>query len=370
MIIRFLDTKDVVQHDMITSQAFSYSCDIHDKESVLPSEKVLGAFDDDNKTLFADMEIIDRECFFGSSVLSCAAVGGVAAKPEFRGRGAVKALFAYLDKMDYDISILYPFSEGYYRKLGFETAAQSLELTVPFSELSGIGRNSEVNLFEGKNADELLEIYNRCAAKYNLCFRRDNLNEFSAEPYLSQVFTYIWRKNSFARFDVDRENSLINVKEIYYDSCESLLGILGFFRNYEGNQKQIRFEKLPVDSPVLNFISDFHKCNAKLGNMGSVKIINVPSVLMEAEYPHYCRGFSIKIDDSAYSVSIDSGKADVKETYGKCDVEMDIASASKLILCGFSNKDIEFMPNVKINNPDSDFFIAFPPKGAFFTDGF
>lgn len=370
MIIRFLDKNDIVQHDMITSQAFSYSCDIHDKESALPCEKVLGAFADDNRTLFADMEINERECYFGSSLLSCAAVGGVAAKPEFRGRGAVKSLFAYLDTLDYDISILYPFSESYYRKLGFETTSQAVSLTVPFSELSGIKRNSEVTLFEGENADELLDIYNRCAEKHNLCFRRTNLNDFSSEPYKSQEFTYIWRKNSFVRFNVDREKSLIIVKEIYFDSCDSLLGILGFLRNYEGNQNAVSFEKLPIDSPIFNFISNIHKCDIKVSNMGSVKILNIKSVLSKIDFPDYIKGFSIRVDDCGYKVSVDNCKACVEETECECDAEMNIAYASKLILCGFNKKDIEYMPDVKINNYNSDFLDAFPLKNVFFTDGF
>ncbi len=370
MIIRFLDKKDIVQHDMITSQAFSYSCNIHDEESVLPCEKVLGAFDDDNRALFADMEINDRRCFFGSGVLSCAAVGGVAAKPEFRGRGAVKALFEHLDTLNYDISILYPFSESYYRKLGYETTAKTVEMTVPFSELSEIKRNSEAKLFEGRNSEKLLEIYNRCAKKFNLCFMRENLNEFPSDPYLSQVFTYIWHENSFAKFEVDRENSLVTVKEIYYDSCESLLGILGFLKNFEGNQRAVRFEKIPIDSPIFNFIRNEHNCEIKIHNCGSVKILNLRSVLSVCEYPENIKEFSIKVDDEALKVAVYGGEVKIEETKEKCDIEMNIASASRLILCGFNKKDVEYMTNVKINNPNSDFFRAFPSNGAFFTDCF
>lgn len=370
MIIRFLEKNDIVQHDMVTSQAFSYSCDIHDKKSALPCEKVLGAFDDDNETLFADMEIHEKECFFGNAFLSCAAIGGVAAKPEFRGRGAVKALFARLDEMDYDIAILYPFSEAYYRKLGFDSVSRSVEVTVPFLEFSGIKRNGDAVLYDGKNPGEMLEIYNRCAEKFNLCFKRDNTDEFSDEPYLSQTFTYIYRSNSFASFTVDRGNSIISVKEIFYDSRESLIGILGFLRNYEGNQSNVKFEKLPIDSPILNFISDIHKCDIRIHNGGSAKILNLRSVLNACKYPEKCRGFSIRVDNEALRVSVSGGKKTVEETDGICDVETDIATASKLILGGFSRKDIEYMPNVKINDHDSDFLDSFPPRGAFFTDCF
>ncbi|MBR6940240.1 MAG: GNAT family N-acetyltransferase, partial [Clostridia bacterium] len=120
MIIRYLTQDDITEHDKISSQAFSYSCEIGDPDSVLPCEKVLGAFDDDNKTLFADFEIHEKKCYYDGGLLNCAAIGGVAAKPEHRGKGAVRELFERLfSEENYDISILYPFSEEYYRKLGY-----------------------------------------------------------------------------------------------------------------------------------------------------------------------------------------------------------------------------------------------------------
>ena len=98
MIIRYLTQDDITEHDKISSQAFSYSCEIGDPASVLPADKVLGAFDDDNKTLFADMEILDKSCYYGSGLLTCAAVGGVAAKPEHRGKGTGHECFYALEK--------------------------------------------------------------------------------------------------------------------------------------------------------------------------------------------------------------------------------------------------------------------------------
>ena len=99
MIIRWLTQNDVVQHDKISSQAFVYACDVHDPASALPCEKVLGAFDDDNETLLADFEIHEKQCHFDGGLLTCAAVGGVAAKPEHRGKGYGKALLNQLARI-------------------------------------------------------------------------------------------------------------------------------------------------------------------------------------------------------------------------------------------------------------------------------
>ena len=216
MIIRFLSREDVTEHNKITSQAFSYSCDIEDTDSALPCEKVLGAFDDDNKTLFADFELIEKKCNYDGGILTCAAIGGVAAKPEHRGKGAVTELFRHLfNETEYDISILYPFSEEYYRRLGYERAGFTVGAGIPFTELSGIKRNNSAVLYEGKNKDWLLEIYNKCARNYNLCFVRESWEFFSDKPYFSQKYTYVIENGAYATIEIDRAKSTVFVNEIY-----------------------------------------------------------------------------------------------------------------------------------------------------------
>jgi predicted acetyltransferase len=367
MIIRLLTPDDIVEHDKITSQAFSYSCDIYAGDSVLPCEKVLGAFDDDNKTLFADLEIHERLCNYDGGFLTCAAVGGVAAKPEHRGKGAVKALFDYLFKESaYDVSVLYPFSEAYYRKLGYESVGRSVCATVPFSELSEIKRNQDVTLYEGNDTERLLELYNRCARNYNLSFVRETAEAFSSEPYFSKSYTYIWKNDSFATIRIDRENSTVFVKELYFDSCESMLGILGFLRNFESNQKSVCFEKIPEDSPLLNFVQDLKNCDVRVHNTGSARILNFEKVLKARQYPRDGE-FALQIGDDVYKVTQSKNGVEIDQNSGSFpDVIMNMNTASKILLSGIA--DGAYMPQLVIKNPESDFFKLFPPKTSFFTD--
>ena len=368
MIIRYLTGGDVVQHDKISSQAFVYACDVHDPASALPCEKVLGAFDDDNETLFADFEIHEKKCVYDGGLLTCAAVGGVAAKPEHRGKGAVKALFRYLsEETGYDISVLYPFAEAYYRQFGYERVGCSLRAAVPFAELAGIGRNTDAALYEGNGAERLLEIYNRCAGNYNLCFVREDTEMFSAQPYLSQRYTYLWKDRSFATFSIDRGKSTVFVHEMYADSCESLLGIVGFLRNFEANQKTVCFENLPGDSPLLPYIRDLKPCEITLHSTGAARILNAEKVLRAHRYPAGSGAFTLRIGGEAYHVAYsDGGVAVDKGGRHAPDAAMGIHTASRLLLCGFTRP--EDIPGLEIYNPASDLFRAFPPKTTFFTD--
>ena len=370
MIIRYLTQDDVPQHDKVASQAFVFPCEIGDPTSVLPCEKVLGAFADDNETLLADLEVHERTCHYDGGLLQCAAVGGVAAKPEHRGKGAIRALFAQLFReKQYDISILYPFSEAYYRKLGYERAGFSLNAAVPFSGLQDVERNNDVTLYEGKDPARLTEIYHRCASQYNLSFVRETAEGFSGEPYLSQTYTYILKNNALATLFVDREKSTVFVRELWYDSCASMRGILGFLRNFEANQKTVCFQSLPANTPLLHYVRELKGCEITLHPVGAVRLLNTENVLRAHSYPAQPGAFTLGIGSDVYAVSY-AGK-DVTVKKGSAlppDVVMDVGRASQILLCGIT--DPAYTPGVEIRNPDTEFFRAFPPKTTFFTDPF
>ena len=368
MIIRYLTQNDVAEHEKVASQAFVFSSDIHDPQAVLPCEKVLGAFDDDNKTLLADLELYERTCHYDGGLLTCAAIGGVAAKPEHRGKGAVKALFdAVFRENRYDISILYPFSEGYYRKLGYERVGRSVSATIPFAELTGVDRNQDASLYEGTDTDEMLAIYNRCAKGYNLCFVRDTAEAFPDTPYLSQSYTYIWKNRSLATFSIDRGKSTVFVREIYFDSCESMLGIVGFLRNFEANQKKVCFQNIPENSPLLRFVADMKTCEIIVHNTGSARILHPEKVLQAHRYPPRDGKFTVQIGSEVYRVTYSANGVNVEknDTYAP-DAVMSVSRASQMLLCGFT--DETYIPDLVINNPGSDFFRVFPPKTTFFSD--
>ena len=368
MIIRFLTQADIAEHEKTASQAFVSPCNVYDPGAVLPCEKVLGAFDDDNKTLFADLEIHEKKCNYDGELLTCAGVGGVAAKPEHRGKGAAKALFSRLFALpEYDVSVLYPFAEGYYRKFGYERVGRSMSATVPFSCLSDIKRNQDAKLYEGENTERLLDIYNACVRQYNLSFVRENAEEFSSQPYLSGNYTYIWNNTSIATIRVDRAKSTVFVKEIWFDSRESMLGILGFLRNFESNQKYVCFENIPESSPLPDFFRDLKECEIALHPAGSARILNTGKILGAHRYPPGNGEFTVGIGDEVFHVSYsaDGVYTDKNDSY-EPDAVMDIGTASRILLSGFS--DAAYVPGLTVIKPDSVFFKAFPPETAFFTD--
>lgn len=386
MIIRKLENTDIEQHNMVSSQSFVWRVN-PETDNKLPSALVLGAFAEDNKTLMADIEADDFSNFYQGGTLGCAAVGGVASKPEFRRMGAVRRVFDYLFEISpqygWDISILYPFSTSYYRKFGYETAGHVLSAQLDFAEFSGIERSSSVEIYDGSQLDALLRLYNSIAKKSNLAFCRTNSRYFPDKPYESARYTYIWKNSAgeyraYATFSVNRDGGCVNVQEIGFLDKEAMLGILGFLRCYDGNQKRICFEKLPLDTPLFETVSNDQKVERRYYNMGAVRILSLENVLAKKRWPDERGHFVFQCEDSiernngVFEIEYQSSTAHISKSNAAPDICFDAAAASRILLTGVtpSPEKLEYIPGVKLNKYNPDFFRAFAPEGAFFCDGF
>lgn len=379
MVVRRLCASDASEHEKLASLAFIFEAE--PEKAVLPCEYMLGAFENDS--LAADAEIEKRFNNYDGSLLSCLAVGGVASRPEMRRKGAVRAIFDELFSSEKaDISILYPFSEAYYRKFGYAAVGGCVELEAPFSGLSWLEQSGTAELFEGKNAGELLSLYNECARTDCLSFVRENTSYFENEPYKNAAYTYIWKNSggiakAYATFSADRKSSVISVKEINFADKDGLLGILGFFKAYAGNFDTLRFEKLPVSSPVMNYLGDKSRFNMKYSNAGAVRVLDVQSVLSKHKYPVQGGSFiigchdTIEKNNSFFGVEYSDGKANVaKLESAKPDLILEPAAFSRILIEGSCEKELEYADGITICGKTDDFLRAFPKRDIFFCDCF
>jgi len=389
MIIRDLQPKDAMEHCKVSSSAFIWNVD--PKSDVkLPDESAIGAFMDDDATLMAEIEWEPYTVFFGAGTLGCIGIGGVASKPEHRRHGAVRGIFREVEGRalanGWDIGILYPFSTSYYRLFGYENLACCCSAKINFKYLSFIERNCDVELFEGGDAAPLLALYNQIARRYSLGFLRgesDVARRFGGKPYETCNYTYMWRGEkgdcrAYASYRVNRAESTVQVSEIGFLDKESLLGILGFLRCYDGNQEYISFQKLPLDSPIFDLVPDSNKFERGISNLASGRIYNVKKILAQNAYPGEYGRFSVLFEDTMpenagiYDVEYQNGAAEVtKRDGGGYDVSLDVASAAKLLLSGGYTFDrLRYLPGAKVVNENEALLRAFPARNTFFTDGF
>lgn len=384
MIIRLLTENDNIAHEKIASQAWCFTTDF--KDLTLPAQIMPGAFDEKTGALMADMEVYDRRLAFNGSALSCAAIGGVASKPEYRRRGAIRALMvevngALTEKYGWDVAILYPFSVDYYKKFGYETAGSCLEIKAQFSALRNIPYGT-AELYEGKNPGELLEFYNEYASGYNLDFLRDDSYYFPENPYAEGKYTYLWRDEcgkirAYATFGCSRADSTVTVFELAFADKPALMGILGFLRIYGGNFENIIFCKLPADCPLVHLLADYEKLKIRNYSVGAVRILNIASVLEKTAYPEGKGSFTLKINDNiernrgVYTVNYENGKAEITKTDGgDADITLDGGTAAVLLRGVRGAEELSYIQGAEISNANSDFFKVFKSTVCFFCDGF
>ena len=145
-------------------------------ESVVAAGRCLGAFDGDRligTALYHDM----RQWWHGRAV-RMAGVAGVKVAPEYRGRGAGRALMTALAELmtehGYPLSALYPATMTIYRSLGWEIAGHRHEAVLPSRALSAMARPdakaaAAIRRPGPDDAAEVLEVIGRAHAGARDC---------------------------------------------------------------------------------------------------------------------------------------------------------------------------------------------------------
>lgn len=384
MYVRRLTDSDALAQEGVASSAFIYTFDPAEVEK-LSTEYMLGAFNDEG-VLMADLEVYDFKNHFGNGILSCAAVGGVATKPEYRRGGSVRAMFNYLfedaPKQGWDISILYPFSEEYYQKFGYSAISDKMYMEADFRCLESIPRCMGAVLYDGSQSEILYDLYNRIAKKYSLAFFRNSDKYFNTDYRKDLKFTYLWKNDkgefkAYVNCEFNRSESKVIVNEIGFLDKEAMLGILGFLRTFDGNYKTIAFMNVPVNTPIyLNMINPTLVVR-KISNNGAVRVFNLMKVLELNIYPSAPGSFVFESTDDVtkgvYSVTYGGGEVKVSRTdSGNADVVLDSIAISRYIIGGISGgfEALSYDSHIKVINENEDFLRAFPKRNTFFTDGY
>ena len=385
MITRKLTKDDYKQFSEVSASAYIYNVEETEFEEDVDN---FGTFINNGNTLISQLECGEKENFYDNTTLKCAAIGGVASKPEYRRMGGVRKLFNDVFRYAYDngtaVSILYPFSIGYYRLFGYETVLRCISAECAFKTFEKIERYNDVTLATEEHKETLIEIYKALAPKYNMMFTRPNGEVFCFTPYKNCCYTYFLNDDAhsgYVTFTLDRSSRKVTVNELLFaDKC-ALLRLLGFIKVFDGNYDFVVFNKLPVSSPVFEVIADENRLVKRLYLYeGQARILNMNTVLESTAYPKEKGSFSIKITDEQiienngiFTVNYENGNSVVeRDVSADFDLSMDIAAASRLILGreGLTIDEISYLNNVTVVTDCADFLRAFPKKATVFYDGF
>ncbi len=115
----------------------------------------------------------------GDAVLRCGGVAGVAVLPESRFSGIGREMMRFgLERMrsdGYALSSLYPFKEGYYRRLGYEVAGQRFRISVDADRLPAVSSELAIRAGGAGDWEAFAEVYGVFARRYSGMWTRSEM---------------------------------------------------------------------------------------------------------------------------------------------------------------------------------------------------
>ncbi|HBL41314.1 MAG TPA: hypothetical protein DDY98_07035 [Ruminococcaceae bacterium] len=385
LVIKPIDEKSFEGFRRVSASSFIWSL-VPGEDGDRPPQPYYGAFADGKP--IAVLELFEKNISFCGKVLPAVGIGGVAALPEYRRCGAVRALFREMEKImpeqGRSIGFLYPFSVAYYEKFGYALVNHPFTLTADFHDMQKFDRCCDVTLYEGENTDELLEVYNRCAKAYHLMPLRETADLFSKDPLKDCRYTYLHRTagkaDGVVTFTVNRAERNLTVSDLLFENKTALYGLLGFLRNYDGIADKLTLENVPLRSPIAAVFENVASTHLAGCHGVAARIYNIKTVLEHNTYPLSDGSFSFRCTDTVdanngiFHVTYQNGKAtEIRKTEdGECDLSLSACAAARLLL-GSDNEGIRsamYTDGVEIFNPNTSFFAAFPNRLTNFTDPF
>lgn len=320
MTVRTLTPSDFDAHCRVSSAAFIW--EYKPGEDTFPAHvTLLGCFDDGSGELMADLEYFVRPVTWEGGTVPCVCIGGVASLPHRRHGGAVRALFAELERRaeaeGWALGALYPFSDAYYRQFGYERRFHSLRLTVPMRVIvdfaGGVPRDElgTLELYENGNlTEELLRVYNAFARQRPLMPHRDEISYkvhsdeadlpwFHSRPFEKCEYCYLWKSpagafEGYLQYTVDRSTGTVHVGEFCPLTGAAMRGMLCFLRGYASKAQSVVLTQLPPDSPVPAALGEYSAMRAELAFGPALRFYDSrvsPAALRDGPPPQFWDGF-------------------------------------------------------------------------------
>lgn len=262
MEVRKIKPEEHIEALKILSIAFRWSRDFSEAE-VNPEKFYKGyetwraVFSDEGKMCSA-FEVTPFKIKFDGKLVNMAGVGGVISLPEERNKGYVRKLFEYCFKEMREkkqiFSFLYPFSNEYYRKFGYELCLDKVRYTIPLSSIKAFKSSGEVRLYiPGTDYSHIKAMYDRFTEHKNLTSERNEFlwnKHIGEDPYKDNLYTYVWYNSenkpmSYITFKCQKKADFgadMQVKEFIWLNEEALVGIFSFLSGFTPSYKDFIWE--------------------------------------------------------------------------------------------------------------------------------
>lgn len=354
------------------------------------------AYEDGTDEMMSTFTITDYNIHFDRNTCRMGGIGGVATLPQYRRMGGIRGCFqkALPDMYanGYDFSYLYPFSSAYYRKFGYENCVRRYSTSVMLSLLKPPAVDGCAKLADSarndlkpaiRAVDEILE------SRYNMMVRHSPEDYGwvdKCSPAAKQEFTYVYFAKDGApkayttfRMTMEGEERNLVCSRFAFVNAEGYNGLMHIFQSMAADHQFVKFQLPAV--PTMGYLMPEWAMGAAswdLINAGMVRVINVESVLKQADYQGsgavvlYILDPQIPENTGRFQVCFENGKAlSVTRTEAPADAAMGINVFSALI-SGVSDlaSAMDYLPGLTVTGNQSALAKVFYSKPLMISDYF
>lgn len=348
------------------------------------------AFEDDDATMMATFAVLPWTANFDGHAVPMAGIGGVASLPQYRRGGAIRGCFeAALRDMyasGFVFSYLYPFSNAFYRKFGYELACDAAQWRL---RLAGLPERETAGSWRLCEPERTLEADIRAIdalrqKRYNgMVIAGDMEYLWTREnPFATKVYTYVYYDAAGVPLSymtlVPEANRELTCRRFVFNDREGLLGLLALLRRFAADHSHASMA-LPVDVDLQGLLSEycFGNVERSLLQRGMARAVNVEAMLRMArmrgagELVVAVRDDQIPENNAAFELRFAEERANtVRRTEATPDVALTVQDFSRLILGCCAAADPMWLPDVELNCAPERAAQVFYRKPAFISQYF
>lgn len=342
------------------------------------------AFEDDDATMMATFVVIPWQATFDGHEVVMGGVGGVASLPQYRRGGAIRRCFeAALPDMyarGMTLSYLYPFSNAFYRKFGYELACDAVRWRLKLAGLPAVEPAGSWKLCEpgGDLTADLRAVDAPMQRRYNCMVIRGDTEYLWADddPFVTQNYSYVYydaegRPRAYMTINA-RPGKDLNLQRCAFNDREGLLGLLALLRRYGADHSHVTL-LLPPDVDLQGVLPEYSFGNVErtVLQYGMVRVVNVEQALRlarmrgEGTLRVAVTDGQIPQNNGTFEVAFGPGRAnEVRRTDAAPDVEATIQDFSRLLV-GCCAPDPAWLPGLRLNCAPEQAARVFYRKPAF-----
>lgn len=288
------------------------------------------------------------------SRLSTPGLSAVATPPEFRRRGHVRALLAnaleeYRDG-GHHVSILWPFSHAFYRRLGWGEAQRVAEYEIEPEAVQPLGEPDR-GRFHAVGADDVervAEVYRAATRHLDLAVDRspDWWRHRVFESWDGERHVYGWSDDAgalrgYVVYSISRTAGELElaVADTGATDAEAYRQIWGFLGNHDSQMDTVRAYDRAA-TPLLDVVERREGVSTTLHSGLMARVVDAETTLGALSYPADVEA-AVTVDvedrlvdwhDRPIHLAVSDGAATVERSAAAVDVTLDVATLSSLVV--------------------------------------